>query len=249
MIGTLIRAKEYIEHLQMRVIDLERLVALTHGPQSQMMAMGHPLGAWTPLPYASYASPALAALPMPQPTSLPPKAPTGVKRSSTVSTNHEDSAEADDAAANYAKAFKKGRHGSFANLFSIMEEAHTLGQGGASPNNENVPEQGNIVRGRQGRRDSALLLPTADPNLFLYGHRDSMNNLFAAPLPYIMEQQKRPEDSEPANATITCKNCSSGIDNLIMIDCDQCHAWFHIKCIGLDSERIPIRWVCEDCQK
>ncbi len=127
------------------------------------------------------------------------------------------------------KFFKKGRHGS-TSLFSVPEDL---------PND--VGEQTAPPPPTKKRRDSALLLPTADPNLFLYGHRDSMQNLFAAPLPFIMQQQDQKE------ADLKCAKCHCGINNLIMIDCDRCHIWYHIRCIGLDPERIPVHWTCSSC--
>jgi hypothetical protein len=126
-----------------------------------------------------------------------------------------------------------------------MEEAASVQQN-HRPNNSvppspPSPDNGNNDKPRTGRRKSSLLLPTADPNLFLFGRRDSMQNLFAAPLSLIMEQQ------DPPREVINCQQCKGSIENMIMIDCDVCHSWFHIKCIGLDPERIPIIWACMKC--
>lgn len=164
------------------------------------------------------------------------------------------------------KPFKRGRHGSSA-LFTAPDltavttqrkspPSATLRISEADPVHPAVFAFANAVAGiptstltaddsspNSLRRDSSLLLPTADPNLYLFGHRDSMQNLFAAPLPFIMEQQK------DRNAEIQCGKCRAGINSLIMIDCDICHTWYHIRCINLDPEKIPVHWTCSNCPR
>ena len=97
-----------------------------------------------------------------------------------------------------------------------------------------LPRKGSI-----SRRDSAMLLPTNDPNTFLFGKRDSIQNFFSGPLPEMFEDGPRSQ--------IHCTKCARGVDNLIMIDCDKCHSWYHIGCVGIDANQIPLAWCCPEC--
>lgn len=89
------------------------------------------------------------------------------------------------------------------------------------------------------RKDSALLLPTPDPGTFMFGQRDSMHQFFSVPLPNILEP------GHPAY--VSCGKCSRGVESLIMIDCDCCHRWYHIRCMDIDPTSIPVRWRCPEC--
>ena len=33
------------------------------------------------------------------------------------------------------------------------------------------------------------------------------------------------------------------------IGCDQCDAWFHFACAGIQSGAIPVEFYCEDCER
>jgi len=88
------------------------------------------------------------------------------------------------------------------------------------------------------RRDSAMLLPTNDPNTFLFGKRDSLQNFFAGPLPSFDEATKN---------DFSCTKCRRGVENLIMIVCDSCHSWYHIRCVDIDPNHIPLQWQCNEC--
>lgn len=89
------------------------------------------------------------------------------------------------------------------------------------------------------RRDSSLLLPTNDPNTFLFGRRDSLQNFFASTMPTILDEGPKTE--------FRCGKCQRGVENLVMIDCDRCHTWYHIQCVGIDSNHIPLQWRCSEC--
>jgi hypothetical protein len=86
-------------------------------------------------------------------------------------------------------------------------------------------------------RKSSLILPT-DDNVFL-GKRDSIQNFFTTGMPSILE--------ESLQSDIRCCKCQRGINSLIMIDCDKCHSWYHIRCVGIDSANIPLTWTCTEC--
>lgn len=91
----------------------------------------------------------------------------------------------------------------------------------------------------RARKDSGLLLPTDVPDTFYYGHRDSMQTLMPVPLPMILDQR--------SSAYISCIKCSRGVSGLVMIDCDACRKWFHIRCVGIDATSIPVKWSCAEC--
>ncbi len=88
------------------------------------------------------------------------------------------------------------------------------------------------------RRQSSLILPTSDPKTLLYSRRDSIQNFFS-PMPFIFDDLSKLE--------INCKQCLGSMNNYVMVDCDECHAWFHIDCVGITTEAIPLRWKCEGC--
>lgn len=88
------------------------------------------------------------------------------------------------------------------------------------------------------RRKSSLIFPTGDQNL-LFGQRDSLQALFAGIMPSLLE--------DTSQFDIKCQKCAGGINNLIMIDCDRCHGWYHIRCVGINTSTIPSSWICSEC--
>lgn len=87
-------------------------------------------------------------------------------------------------------------------------------------------------------RKSSLIFPTGDSNL-LFGQRDSLQQLFAGIMPSLLEDTNQFD--------IKCVKCAGGINNLIMIDCDKCHEWYHIRCVGINTSAIPSNWLCPEC--
>lgn len=246
MVSTIIRAREYIQQLQTRVTDLERMLSLSQ-------AMPYAPKAVSPFPFSpqsSTAGPEIAQLqplvsnqtglygnqlpllaPKPKQqiyfTPAPGASPQDLANVSTFSVEKH---YLQDPTTSTSSPFKRGRGST--SLFSVPEDE-------SADRNEDQKFLEVSYPVSKKRRDSALLLPTADPNLFYYGHRGSMNNMYPVPLPFIEREQ---DDKD-----ISCAKCLRGIDNLIMIDCDKCHTWFHIRCIGLSPERIPIDWSCANC--
>jgi len=88
------------------------------------------------------------------------------------------------------------------------------------------------------QRKSSLIFPTGDSNL-LFGQRDSLQQLFAGIMPSLLEDTNQFD--------IKCVKCAGGINNLIMIDCDKCHEWYHIRCVGINTSAIPSNWLCPEC--
>jgi len=41
--------------------------------------------------------------------------------------------------------------------------------------------------------------------------------------------------------------CGKGFEEMFMLDCDQCHRWFHGVCVGQDENDPPEKWMCDDC--
>lgn len=98
-------------------------------------------------------------------------------------------------------------------------------------------EEDVFMRGFAQRRSSTLLLPV-DGNSVMVQKRDSLSALFSGLLPDIV-------DSSSLNSNnIKCSECQKGMSNMIMIDCDKCHKWYHIKCAHIDSNAIPTFWNC-----
>ncbi|CAJ0929743.1 unnamed protein product, partial [Mesorhabditis belari] len=48
-----------------------------------------------------------------------------------------------------------------------------------------------------------------------------------------------------------CKECKKQIDQHLLIECDQCHAFYHIRCLDPPLEKMPKKtnfdWHCSDC--
>lgn len=89
------------------------------------------------------------------------------------------------------------------------------------------------------QRKSSLIFPTGDSNV-LFGQRDSLQQLFAGIMPSLLEDSN--------HFDIKCIKCAGGINNLIMIDCDRCHEWYHIRCVGINTAAIPSNWLCAECR-
>ena len=99
--------------------------------------------------------------------------------------------------------------------------------------------QDTFHQGQRPRKDSGLLLPTEDPHTFYFGHRDSMQTLMALPMPMIVDVNSQ--------SYVQCLKCHRGVEGLVMIDCDRCRKWYHIRCVGIDSTSIPVNWTCPEC--
>lgn len=88
-------------------------------------------------------------------------------------------------------------------------------------------------------RKSSLILP-ADDAVYFGKRSDSIHAFLHSGLSSVLE--------ESVQADIRCAKCSRGINSLIMVDCDQCHAWYHIRCVGLEAAHIPVTWRCAECK-
>jgi len=91
------------------------------------------------------------------------------------------------------------------------------------------------------RRESSLIMPIGREDRAFFGKRDSgFQSFLSAPLPDVL--------GELGQLDIRCGKCAEGINSLVMIDCDSCQGWYHIRCIGIEFESIPAQWTCGECR-
>lgn len=98
-------------------------------------------------------------------------------------------------------------------------------------------EETNFMKGFNTRRSSSLLLPMPDDTVLIH-QRDSISTLFSGLFPDVVGNEAFNQQC------LTCNKCKCGMNNMIMIDCDKCHKWYHIKCANVDSNFIPTNWNC-----
>ncbi len=53
----------------------------------------------------------------------------------------------------------------------------------------------------------------------------------------------KPSDEEEDSSCM----CGKGYSGEFMLDCDECHKWFHGTCVGVDSCNPPETWFCSLC--
>lgn len=98
-------------------------------------------------------------------------------------------------------------------------------------------EERDFMRALNNRRGSSLLMPMENETVMVQ-KRDSLSALFSGLLPDFIDS------SAVSETDIKCHKCQRGMNNMIMIDCDRCHKWYHIKCAHIDSGAIPTNWNC-----
>lgn len=229
MVAVLTAAREYIDELKMRVggtapaVTISRVDSFGH-LQDMISPPRSPLGMTTTAAGAAASDEVdLKAL-----LGLPPELRKG-------SSDSEDN-----------RAVRKHREAAFdvmPPMYGFQQNQQQQLVSGFFPNQSrpslmlSVMDESLIVGAN--RKDSALLLPTPDPATFVYGQRDSMHAMFSLPLPHIIEP------NHPSY--VACGKCGRGVENLIMIDCDVCHRWYHIRCMSINPTSIPVRWTCPEC--
>jgi hypothetical protein len=87
------------------------------------------------------------------------------------------------------------------------------------------------------RRDSSLLFTSSSGEVF-WNKRDS--NSGSVGIMYPLEHNM--------HSDIRCGKCQRGLDNLIMIDCEKCKTWYHLRCVKIPPESIPLVWKCLECK-
>ena len=86
------------------------------------------------------------------------------------------------------------------------------------------------------RRDSSLLFTSSSGEVF-WNKRDSTSGSMGIMFP--LEQTM--------HSDIRCGKCQRGVDNLIMIDCEKCKTWYHLRCVKIPPESVPLVWKCLEC--
>lgn len=99
-------------------------------------------------------------------------------------------------------------------------------------------EENNFMKNFHERRGSSLLMPLESETVMIQ-KRDSLSALFSGLLPEFIDSSVINSGDE-----IKCHKCHKGMCSMIMIDCDRCHKWYHIKCAEIDSDAIPTNWTC-----
>jgi hypothetical protein len=99
-------------------------------------------------------------------------------------------------------------------------------------------EENNFLKNFHERRGSSLLMPLEDETVMIQ-KRESLSALFSGLLPEFIDSSVINSGDE-----IKCHKCQKGMCSMIMIDCDRCHKWYHIKCAEIDSDAIPTNWTC-----
>lgn len=125
-----------------------------------------------------------------------------------------------------------------------------------------VDEDFDVLKRSYGtRRDSGFpLMSTFDPNAgikdvnfskLLDSHRESISSSFLSFLPTLLEESPQPPSHTNLHLPneISCSHCTKRFDGSLMLDCDQCHSWYHAVCTGIDVNNIPSRWICNVCKK
>ena len=52
-----------------------------------------------------------------------------------------------------------------------------------------------------------------------------------------------PEDEN----VLRCYCKRNDFTSCLMIDCDNCHTWYHAKCVGIHRDTLPNEWLCDGC--
>ena len=69
-------------------------------------------------------------------------------------------------------------------------------------------------------------------------------------LPEHVDENTIGEGAHPTDAgQVTACACGRGANSVeLMLDCDDCHRWFHAACIGVQETNLPKFWACDDCK-
>lgn len=234
MVTILVRAKEYIEQLRSRIMELEGLGVGVRSDRVMISPAQRPMLKPHPPPPNNISIEALAqahqqALQMQMQTPPPPMMdPSGF-------VNMAPPARSESPLKRMAVQFEEPPVDTLAN------KEHRLGLR-TQPMTASDEERFDPLLNRPTvRRESSLIMPIGRDDRVLFGKRESgLQSFLSTPLPDVLQ--------ELCQLEIRCGKCGEGINNLIMIDCDRCQGWFHIRCIGLEFESIPASWACGECR-
>ena len=255
MVSIFIRAREYIGMLEQRIIELQ-------GGGTPVQSMEYPGQTVLPTP-----SPSISSRSPKLPSFLNPQ----YEMPQFKGRERELSVNSDNVQVHHGISFFNPGFLASSNSSSNLEPTSSLGsptgsiasQRPSSPLNNDMllnadfllnfvsdnfikhgraqrlssDEEKDFMRTFDKRRASSLLMPFENETVMVQ-KRDSFSALFSGLFPDIIDS------SALINADIKCHNCQKGMCNMIMIDCDRCHKWYHIKCARIDSDSIPTNWNC-----
>lgn len=266
MVSIFIRAREYIEMLERRVFELQNLLGMSKEAQPQSKGPSSSSSGNVMASAAVASTAGSLAVPEPVRERLPsislPGEPflmhAGVKfynpnltPSTTPPVVHpvgSSCSEASSAAAGLRRPSsprqppiqREDAGDATLNadlLMSFLSESHPelLRVKRMSSDDEN------FMKVFRQRRESSLLLPIQSTEAVVVQKRDSLSSLFSGLLPDVVEQSALIGD-------VKCGICDKGVENMIMVDCDRCHRWYHLACANVDPAAIPTFWTCTGCQ-
>lgn len=252
MVSIFIRAREYIVMLEQRIIELQGGAQQEYPPVNMMPAPlpKLPLQMTSPLHMAHEMS-------MPQ---IPNSPSYGRAREYSINSDH---VQVHHGVSFYNPGFMNNGSTSSIEMSALITPMTSPIPKAPSPPNEplvnadilrnfvsdsilkngaahrlSAEEENMILRNFRERRVSSLLMPMESDTVMIQ-KRDSLSALFSGLLPDFIDSSVINSGDE-----IKCHKCQRGMCNMIMIDCDRCHKWYHIKCAGIDSDAIPTSWNC-----
>ena len=125
-------------------------------------------------------------------------------------------------------------------LLAIAEAVTTASEASSkrdSDESRNTYSDAELRNEFSNRRHSSLLFSSG--NGVFWNKRDSSHSTPGLGSMFPVE--------ESLHMDIRCGKCQRGIDNLIMIDCEKCKTWYHLRCVNVAPEAIPLTWKCAEC--
>jgi hypothetical protein len=272
-VNVVIRAKEYIESLKKRVNELEGILAhyhpdiFKHSGKFFLNTSITPFetgGAVKPSsPSRALLAPKVSIHPNIQPLAITPQIsftqqPTdpsrdqgdGIKSSKKAKTDEQSFSvpiEEEELLKKKIASFFHSQRASTGKVSSVPQTRSAPGWGGASglltiaevasSSDEHSKQDLTWKQNFFERRDSSLLFTSSSGEVF-WNKRDS--NSGSVGIIYPLEHTM--------HSDIRCGKCQRGLDNLIMIDCEKCKTWYHLRCVKIPPESIPLVWKCLECK-
>jgi cohesin loading factor subunit SCC2 len=95
----------------------------------------------------------------------------------------------------------------------------------------------------------------ASESTYLNTAMDALGKICAAEAKIHAVQRERPMMLQHARGIskkndkqVSCYCSDTKFGNTSMLDCDRCHSWSHIRCMGLVPDALPEEWICDACQ-
>jgi cohesin loading factor subunit SCC2 len=95
----------------------------------------------------------------------------------------------------------------------------------------------------------------ASESTYLNTAMDALGKICAAEAKIHAVQHERPMMLQQArdirkknDKHISCYCTDTEFGNTRMLDCDRCHRWSHMRCMGVVPDALPEEWICDACQ-